>query len=92
MDITNRELLLPSNNRALLDSELPALTARAIDAVVRAAATHEKLCIGGDVNVWFMGSLCDVFKRIWTTRVVGVDALRRDGGRWVEGEQRRRWV
>ena len=67
MGVANGEPTLSTNHVALLDGQLPTLTARTIGTVVRAAATDEKLALGRNVYIRLVGSLSDVFKWIWST-------------------------
>ena len=85
MYVADGEPSLSRDNLALLDGQLPTLTAGTIGTVVRAAAADEELRIGGDVDIRFVGTLCYVVKWVRAERAVGVDALG-GGGRERERE------
>ena len=75
MYIADREPPLARDHRALLDGQLPTLTARAIGTVVCTAATDKKLRIGGDMDVRLMGTIRDVLKGVRAKGTMGVEAL-----------------
>ena len=80
MYVANREPSLSRDNLALLDGQLPTLTAGTVGTVVCAAAADEELGIGGDVDVGLVGTLRYVVKWVRAERAVGIDALGEGGG------------
>ena len=77
MYVADREPPLSRDNFALLDGQLPALTARAVGTVVRTAAADKELGIRGDVDVRLVSTLGDVVKWVRAKGAMGIDALGR---------------
>ena len=80
MYVADGEPSLSRDYLALLDGQLPTLTARTVGTVVSAAAADEELGIRGDVDVRFVGTLRYVVKWVRAEGAVGVDALGEGGG------------
>ena len=80
MDISHGEPSLSWDHSTLLHRQLPALAARTIGTVVRTAAADQELWVGGDMDVWFVGTLRDVLEGVWSKRRVSIDTLHVERG------------
>ena len=73
--ISDRKPSLSWDYGTLLDGQLPTLTARSVGTVIHTTTTDEKLRIGGNMDVRFVGTLCDILKGRWTKGPMSIDAL-----------------
>ena len=89
MYVAHGEPPFSRDNFALLNGELPTLTARAVGTVIRAAATNKKFWIGWNVDVRLVGAFCDVIKRVRAEGAVRIEALGERGRRERERERER---